>query len=365
MSDTIMVRANNRLSFSEVQPKLQIAWDSVSLGALKKCPRYYQYAIVEGWRGKHESHHLRYGQLYHRALEVYDHHSFTGASHEEALVAALRDLADGCQDWELVTKQDDTRIVTEPERLTNPDPVTGEVYRRVGWWNPHEHLHEEKAKRDAKDIPNLFRTVIWYLDTFGQQDTLKTVRLANGKPAVEMSFRYELGYTFETGEEMLHSGHLDRVVRMGEEGSFYVLDRKTTGTTISGNSAWGYFAKYSPDNQMTGYTLAARVVLGFITDGVIIDAAQIAKGFSRFERGITTRTEGQLEEWRQDVFYWVRQAEMFAKAQYWPMNDRSCDEYGGCPFRGVCSKDPAVRYVYLQSDFKQQKWDPLKTRGDI
>lgn len=342
-----------RKSFSSINPKLQIAWDSVSSTAAKTCWRKYQLAIIEGWRPKHESHHLRYGQLYHRALEVYDHKTCDGLNHEDALKAALRDLAEGCQNTEFVND------------LEAPAGPQGEIQVRQvrSWWNPHEHLHEEKAKRDKKTIPNLFRTVIWYLDQFGVNDACKTVILSNGKPAVELSFRYELGHTFGTGEELLHSGHIDRLVTLGE--AHYVLDRKTTGTTISGASAYNYFAKFNPDNQMTGYTFAGKVALLIPVVGVIIDAAQIAEGFSRFERGFTMRTDNQLEEWRTDFIMMAKDAERYAQADYWPMNDTACDNYGGCTFRGICSKDPMVREIFLKTDFIKQPWDPLEVRGDI
>lgn len=331
-------RANSRLSFSATVPGLQIAWDSVSMGVAKVCWRKYKLQIIDGWRPKHESHHLRYGQLYHRGLEVYDHKIFQGLDHEQALRAALWDLRDGC-----------TNMAEDG---------------KISWWNPHEHLSEEKAKLDPKTVPALFRTVIWYLDQFGIKDPCKTVRLPNGKPAVELSFRYELGYTFESsGEELLHSGHLDRLVDLG--GIIYFLDRKTTKTTINGNSSWGYFAKFSPDNQMTGYTFASRVLYESPVRGGIIDAAQIAKGFSRFERGFTLRTERQLDEWRTDFIWYVKQAEQNALTDNWPMNDTACDNYGGCVFREICSKDPAVRPAFLSSGFVQQPWDPLQTRGDI
>jgi hypothetical protein len=38
-----------RKAFSPSIPGLQFAFDSVSLGLLKECPRKYQYTILEGW----------------------------------------------------------------------------------------------------------------------------------------------------------------------------------------------------------------------------------------------------------------------------------------------------------------------------
>ena len=324
-----------RLSFSKINPKLQIAWDSTSVAALKRCPRYYQYSILEGWRSKHGTNlHFRFGILYHRALEVYDHKKFEGMSHDEALVECILDLAHGCMDQQ----EDGTWKV----------------------WDPSEGLSEDKAEKNNKTIYNLFRSVVWYLERFGKDDPIETVRLANGKPAVELSFRFNAGFNSRlTGEEYLLSGHLDRLGKFA--GQVHVVDRKTSSSTL-GNY---YFDQYSPHTQMTQYTLAGKIVLETAVAGVIIDAAQIAKGFTAFERGITKRTDTQLEEWLADLQFWIGQNELFVQRNHWPMNDTSCNDYGGCAFRKICSKDPRVREQYLKSDYRVEKWDPLKVRGDI
>lgn len=328
------VAGEPRLSFHD--DRYQFAWDSTSLGALKECPRKYQLSIQEGWRRKGESLHLRYGILYHRALEVYDHKTAQGMDHQTALRECLRDLALGCMD--------------ETEEV---NAETGEIRTVRSWWAP-DHA--------SKTIPNLFRTVVWYLERFGRNDPAQTIILANGKPGVELSFRFEAGFEI-AGVPILYSGHLDRVVEFNN--LRWGMDRKTTAASLTDGSALRYFDQYTPDNQMSMYTLALDVAFHVPAQGIIIDAAQIAVGFSRFERGFATRTAGQLEDWHQSNKWWIEQAFRFADQDYWPMNDKSCDKYGGCPFRKVCAKDPAVQYVYLESDFHIQKWDPLRVRGDI
>jgi hypothetical protein len=98
------------------------------------------------------------------------------------------------------------------------------------------------GSHNLKTRETLVRSVIWYLEQFAD-DTCETVQLANGKPAVELSFRMEMDWGPESGEgqkEALNrygrpltlaqpyvlSGHLDRVVKFQE--SFYVMDRKTS-----------------------------------------------------------------------------------------------------------------------------------------
>ena len=190
----------------------------------------------------------------------------------------------------------------------------------------------------------------------GQVDPAKTVQLANGKPAVELSFKLELETGPVGGVPYILCGHLDRVVEYAE--GTYVMDRKTSSTTISSY----YFDQFDPDNQMSLYTLASKVIYATPVKGVIIDAAQIAVGFTRFARGFTYRTETQLDEWLKDTKYWMDEAGDLAKHGHWPMNDKSCHKYGGCHFRSVCSKSPEMREVFLNSGFVKQPWNPLVPR---
>jgi len=230
---------------------------------------------------------------------------------------------------------------------------------------------------NLKTRETLVRSVIWYLEEFGENDAAKTVILKNGKPAVELSFRLELDFgpkatqkipigsrqtlqekmdTAPYSQPYILSGHLDRVVEFSD--GIYVMDRKTSSTTIGSY----YFDGYNPDNQMSLYTFASKVIYQTPVRGVIIDAAQIAVGFTRFSRGFTFRTEAQTEEWLSNTKNWLALAEQYAVNNFWPMNDRSCHQYGGCAFRKVCSKSPEVRQKFLQSDFTKRQWNPLEPR---
>jgi hypothetical protein len=304
--------------------KIQFAWDSTSLGWLKTCPRLYQYSMIDKWRSRGNSVHLDFGSWYHSALEGYDRQRSEGAEHEDALRNVIH--------WLMSI----TWVRSEDQGVNGP------------WQSGH----------NLKTRETLVRSVIWYLEQFGPADSCKTVQLVNGKPAVELSFRMEMDWGPEAApaERFVLSGHLDRVVQF--QGAYYVMDRKTSSTTIGSY----YFDQYDPDNQMSLYSMAARVIYQTPVRGVIIDAAQIAVGFSRFSRGFTFRTEAQIEEWLGETKAWLRLAEGFAIAGHWPMNDKSCHQYGGCVFRKVCSKSPEVRHKFLETDFVKRQWNPLEAR---
>jgi hypothetical protein len=301
-------------------PGVQFAWDSTSLGYFKECPRKYYYTMIEGWRGGGSSVHLEFGGLYHSGLELYDHQCADGKSHTDAQRAMVR--------WALESTWE------RPEE---------------GPGNPVDWGHNLKTRA------NLVRSLVWYTEHF-RDDPAKTVILDNGKPAVELSFR------FDAGDGILLCGHLDRVVEWN--GSKFVMDRKTTTSTISSY----YFDNYTPDNQMSLYTLAGRVILDSPVRGVIIDAVQIAVGFTRFERGMAYRTDDQLEEWLAATKDYIVEAQMRGDESTrvgesaFPMNDKACHNYGGCPFRSICGADPRVRSTFLESNFKRNPWNPLRTR---
>lgn len=346
----------HRAHFSQALPGLQIAWDSTSLGAFKHCPREYYYSMIESWRPKHEATPLTFGIGYHAALEMYDRAKFGGADHEEAVLAAIREALSCGKYWmqynctvcggmryEHIVGEEDTPVSFAPCGNCGADQCNS-----VKLFKP---WISDDSKRNRE---TLVRTVAWYLEQF-KDDPAKTVMLDNGKPAVELSFRMQTELRNTYGEPYLLCGHLDRVVEFA--GGEYVMDRKTTTTTLSSE----YFERYSPDNQMSLYTLAGHIVFARPVRGVIIDGAQVAVGFTRFQRGFVNRTKAQVEEWLEDLSCWFRLAQEYAERQYWPMNDKSCFL---CNYKNICRKDPAVRKNFLATEYIRVEWNPLTSRGE-
>ena len=276
--------------------------------------------MLDGYGEGDQSIHLRFGIEYHKALEEYDFYRVDGADHEDAVRKTVADLHSRTWDW-----------------ITDPDTKAGKY----------------------KNKASLMRSVIWYLDHY-RTDIAKTVILDNGRPAVELSFKFELDWGPNGDQPYILCGHLDRVVDY--DGTMFVMDRKTTQTTLSDY----YYAQFDMSNQMSLYTFAGKVVLNSPIKGVCIDAAQLLIDETKFGRSFTYRTPDQTDEWLENLSIWFSMAENFAAANYWPMNDTACDKFGGCKFRTMCSKSPQVRDRFLQSSFKQlpenERWNPLKPR---
>lgn len=307
-----------RLSFSQAMPKHQIAFDSTSLGALKRCPRYYQYNIIDGYVGRGESVHLRFGSEYNNALVTYHKCRAKGQEKEEALLSAIRYAME--HTWDYTLNRPWTSDMPEKNRET------------------------------------LIRTIIWYLTQF-VDDPLETQVFASGEAAVELPFRIHIDLDSSlTGESYILCGYLDRFVT--GLGGIYITDWKSTKYQLDEK----YFARYSPDNQVSQYDFAGTVIAAEPIQGVIIDAVQIGVTFSRFQRGQIKRTPMQREEWLRDSIHFIRMNEEYVREDYWPQNDTSCEKYGGCVFRTICSASPEVRPRLLDGLFHKRSWDPLVVR---
>lgn len=301
---------------------LQFAWDSTSIKIAEECLYKYKLKMIDGWTPLRRSVHLDFGGWYASALESYHKYVADGMSPEEATIEVVHEAL--IESWEY-----------EVDETGDPIPGTGQP-----WASDH----------NTKTRENLIRTIVWYLDEFSE-DPCKTVILSSGQAAVEHSFRIDVD------NDIVLCGHLDRLVDYGDK--LYITDNKTTGSTISPR----YFEQWNPDTQMSLYTWAGQAIFNLPVKGVIIDAAQIAVGFSRFERGFTFRDDAQLDEFYDNAMFHIEAARKATIEQHFPMNTSSCNNFGGCQFRNICSKSPHVRENFLKGDFvRGERWDPLKAR---
>ena len=240
-----MTSASNS-SFSEKLPSLQLAWDATSLDLLKQCPRKYYYTMILGFSSAEQNIHLEFGLLYHSALEEYQRQRSLGLDHE----AAQHNMV-----WKLLSAT----------WLPPGKPwFTGDSY---------------------KNRLTLLRSAIWHTEQYSE-DAFETIQL-QGKPALELSFQYQTSIcSTYTGEPFLLCGHIDRLGTLS--GAAFGLDYKTTKYDVSKAD---YFNFYSPDNQMSMYSLAGKVVYKTEIQGMIVDAAQVQVNGTRFRRGFAPRTD--------------------------------------------------------------------------
>lgn len=306
--------------FSTSLPTLQLAWDSTSLSLLQECPRKYQYSMLMQFHAPGLSIHLDFGIRFHSAIECYHRAKAEGKSHDDAVVEGTW----YCLRW------DDSQYRTD-------------------------------VNYNYKNRHTLARTFVWHCEQY-QEDAFEIHILKggqwDGKPAVELSFKMDLNIEAPGGDSFILCGHLDALGKFQDD--YFFMDHKTTKSALSEQ----YFAGFNPNTQMTNYFAAAKVILNEPARGGIVNAAQLGVNFTRFSRRFVHRTEGQMEEWHDNVTFWLKQAQRFAESGYYPMNTHSCSNYGGCAFRQICSLDPSVRIDFLKGQYERWEWNPLVIRGD-
>lgn len=285
----------------------QFVWDSTSLGLLKTCPKKYQLTMIDDWVAKGKSIHLEFGILAHSMRELYYKlRILENLPHEEALFKTIKAAA----------------------------------------------IAAKGLPEDNKKTPyHLLLFLVTYLDLY-ENDPCETYILPNGNPAVELSFKLDIG-------PYMLAGHIDRIVRF--DGKVFLTDLKTTTTTLSNE----YFSQYSPNNQLSLYDFAGASILPPEDKplGIIVDAVQILTNGIRCERRIITRTHSQREEWLNDFFQWMQTNNYYHETSHYPMNDTACNQYGRCVFRDHhCSLIPSLRRNALEAYFEKKIWNPLDNR---
>lgn len=305
---------------------VQWAFDATTLKAYEKCPTYYNNKYRQNWQRVGGNIHLWFGGIYAGALEKYHRLRATGADKESALLDVVR--------WVLIESWDHER-----DAAGNRLPGTGKA-------------RTFPLTTSYKDRSTLLRTIIWYVDEFAEDPYATYVR-ADGSPAVEASFRLPV----DNG--LVLCGHIDRLA-VDREANIFVHDQKTTGSTISSS----YFKQFKPDTQFTLYTFAGKAIYNIPVKGVIVDAVQIASGFSRFARSPVLFTEGELNEWYDDTLAMIEEIQAASREEFFRHNRMACHDFGGCEFREICSRTPSVRENFLKAEFvkREEPWNPLKTR---
>jgi RecB family exonuclease len=321
--------------------KVQFAWDSVSLTSFLSCPRRYQLSILQGYvpRNPAVATALVFGILIHSALEQYHRARAAEASHDEALHKALAmALASPAAE----TLPTDEALAEEPADADDDGISTRTAKTRTRYY--------------------LARTIVWYLEHY-KNDALQTLVLPSGQPAVETSFRIPIGIEVGGGSgsggnatEMLLCGHIDRVVLLNDQA--YVVDYKTTKSLSR-----QFFEMFDLSHQMTGYTLAGKVIFQREVKGAWIDGIALLQGSIKLARHLTNRTAGQLTEYRQLLQHVAQQATLFASRyaeQDYPMNTASCYF---CDYKTCCRQPPEFRQRYIDQAFERKPgWNPLQNR---
>ena len=115
---------------------------------------------------------------------------------------------------------------------------------------------------------------------------------------------------------------------------------------------------------MSIYIMGGGIVLNKPVAGAIVDGIQCGVHFNRFQRGFIIQSREVRDEFAEDTEMWIRTASMYAETGHYPKNEKSCDKYGGCPYREICRTPPSLRDGLIKSKFITKVWDPSIDREE-
>lgn len=360
--------------FSSVVPRLQIVWDATSLKALMECPRKYLYSIILGYKGTGVD--IEFGGFFASAMEHYSKERLNGKGKEASTISTLRQTLRST--WRVGDNtagpwggryEEQWRCLGEQPFRNGRGNRAKCPWAHKGHWfpGPAPHTcgscgsgtHAERRWQPDDKVKNritLVRLVLAYCDAQTEQlgDGLSPWAFPNGTPAVELPFRLPLPWTAPTGERYILAGYLDAIKTFGDEK--FITDNKTTKKQLDA----GYWAGFAPNVQVDTYDLTGATLYEELDiKGVIIEGAQTLMNGANFGIGIFRKSDALRAEYLEDIEFYLRLAEKFAKDNHWPMNRSACYL---CQFKGVCTMHPDKRARVLEENFRVQHWNPLEER---
>lgn len=390
-----------RASWSRTNPRLQLAWDATSWGALQKCARKYQYGVIEGWC-QLDNPHLDFGGMFQEAVEIFQLERLKGAPKAEALkVALLRALQisgwymsapdDGADTGRLYTWQPWGGSYVAQWRCSGTEPYKNakgnkakcpralrgnwhDVAGQVSAWRTHDDDPEndttycavcdspiERRTHYIPDHPSkhrlsLVRALALFADKQPETGGLQPYAFPDGTPAIEITIQVPMGRLAPDGDDYALVANIDEINTW--RGRHYITDNKTTKNPLN----TGFFRAFAPHAQFDFYDLVGSIALQDLDiAGLAVRGVQVTKESGDTKTALLTKAPGQREEAWRDLHYWLDQAEKHAADGYWPMNRASCP---GCEFSHVCDMAPAWRERTLEADFvRRGSWDPVSRPG--
>lgn len=305
--------------------------NSSSLDIIQNCMRKAQLSLFEGWKPEFESPALTFGSAIHAAMEV-----FYCGSIEERTVPDLEDLErmvfghDPCGNS--LCERAFAAFLEKAEVLKSL-PDGDKRHPTNGAWILHNYF------KKFKDDP-----YVCYRDVEG--------------PFVERRLEFILHEDSKLIVE--YFGTVDMIAQHTTTGQLMVMDHKTTSMIAGYGDSGSYFEKDRPNSQYCGYILAAKRA-GIDVDSLAVNIVEVkarpktAKGSPpSFPRQITSRDDGDFEEFKDTVVDSVRRYLAAIDSGMWPIGPTgACNAFSGCTYKQVCGSPRSLRSNVLNAKFKK------------
>lgn len=325
------VKPKEMISVTQMGKTSHVRINSSSLSVIQECLRKAHYSLLEGWRAQEESPATIFGSAIHKALEVF----YRGAVGERIL-PKLEDL--------------------EMMAYGHGAARDGLIERAVAAFLEKAEPLRPLPETDKRSILNGVWILHHYFKAFIEDPWICIVD-AQG-PFVEREFTLRVLESPALVIDLF--GTIDFAWQHVTTGEILIGDHKTSSALSFGGSS--YFDRDKPNHQYTAYMLGAQRVFGFETDNFCVNVLEVkarpktARGQPpSFPRQITRRTPEDFEEFLRTLTYYVERYLECREEGFWPLGPvGSCNAYGACSYKEVCSAPRSMRLGILNAKYKQQ-----------
>ena len=315
------------ISVTQEGGKTKVRINSSSVGNIQECLRKAQYSLFEGWRAETESPATAFGSAIHSALEV-----FYSESILERKMPKFEDM-EMMGYGHIVAGETDSILLRATRAFIDKAQVL-------------VSLPEE----DKRSIQNGVWTLWHYFQAY-INDPYIAYEDESG-PMIERDITFRL---FEDSDLIIdYFGRIDVVLAHVHTGEILVCDHKTS--SVVGTD---FYNRLKPNHQYTGYLLGAKRALNLDTNSFLVNCLQVkqkpktSRGAApHFPRQITTRDEGDYQEFTDAVVKTTRDYLEARESAVWPVGHvNACAMYGGCSYLSVCSAPASMRGNILNAKY--------------
>jgi len=309
--------------------------DSTKLRAWMQCRKKYAYAHLAHLESKNATAiDLVFGSLVHESLEMFENQMLSGLEKDDALQVALTHMHEHSKAWE-----SDLAFVEESRKNRKS------AIRLLIWYA--EQYHPDGLNTSIKPVVNEMPFRVPLVDLVAASPFAQKINMV-GIP-----------------RNVIVGGRFDSFIEGPSRGEYWVRERKTTGMALTNH----YWARYSPDIQISLYTWVEKVLFPELNlKGVLLEAFQIGTNFIRMARKEIPRWPEQSLETAQSVVACARDMlghGLLGAGPHSPdrflMSEGSCMAGGmPCSFQKICNEHPLLRKELIEQQFKQRTpWNPL------
>lgn len=322
-------------------------YDNTRIQDYRRCPRYYFFRHVRGWKRSGESSlALAFGSAWHEAMDV--------------VWTLISNWKTGSGDSVEVV---DAAYVAWKSKwaeygLPGPDEIDTET------------INEFKPRVPTVALDMLYAYVAKRATLIRQMTIID----------VERPFAVPLTPDDPT---LFYIGRMDKIVDPGN-GSVRVIEHKTTTMSKAGYTRGSppkirpmYLDSYSPNSQVDGYLFALHQLFPSARGHEVwVDAALVSNQGEDFAFVPLDKTIPQLDSWLNDTHYWIELIEDQTRRHLefgpkdpvmaaFPKNTSSCLDFNRqCPYIDLCkARANPLSWGEAPPGYIVEHWNPLDHIG--